>query len=112
LIAAILESSGAAVSMAPSVHEGLALLRANRPDVLVSDIGMAGASGYDLIKGLRSLAAAEGGETPAIALTAYARAEDRAKALGLGFDQHVSKPVAPEELVLAIESLSARPRGS
>jgi CheY-like chemotaxis protein len=79
------------------------------PDVLVSDIGMPGEDGYSLIRKVRALGAAEGGGTPAIALTAYARPEDRVKAVLAGFQHHVTKPVAPVELVALIASVAGVP---
>ncbi|RYE90953.1 MAG: hybrid sensor histidine kinase/response regulator, partial [Myxococcales bacterium] len=108
LLETLLESHGAVVMTATTASEGLAILRARRPDILVSDIGMMGTSGYDLIRHVRELDPAEGGTTPAIALTAYARQEDRTRALESGFDQHVSKPIAVAELVAALVSLGRR----
>jgi CheY-like chemotaxis protein len=84
-----------------------------RPDVLVSDIEMPGEDGYSLITRLRTLSAAEGGNTPAIALTAYGRSEDRLRSLGAGFDMHMPKPVDPGEFTAIVASVAARiPRGS
>ena len=76
------------------------------PDVIVSDIGMPGEDGYDLIKKVRALPDDRGGATPAAALTAYARAEDRRRALNAGYSIHVPKPVEPAELVAVVASLS------
>jgi signal transduction histidine kinase/ActR/RegA family two-component response regulator len=76
-----------------------------RPDVLVSDIGMPGDDGYMLVGKVRQRPVEEGGMVPAVALTAYARMEDRMKALAAGFQMHVAKPVEPAELVLIIRSL-------
>ena len=69
------------------------------PDILISDIGMPGLDGYDLIRQVRRLPAANGGKLPAIALTAYTRTEDRLQALRAGYDMHVPKPVELAELV-------------
>jgi CheY-like chemotaxis protein len=110
LLAAVFESNGAAVTSAMSASEGLTALRAHRPNILLSDIGMPGASGYDLIAQVRALGAAEGGATPAIALTAYARKEDRAHALSAGFDEHMSKPISAEKLIALVGGLTARPQ--
>jgi CheY-like chemotaxis protein len=77
-----------------------------KPDVLVSDIGMPLEDGYSLIRKVRQLSAEQGGEIPAIALTAYARAEDRMKAIASGFQMHISKPVEPAELVTVVASLA------
>jgi CheY-like chemotaxis protein len=89
--------------------EARALLASAAPELLVSDIGMPGGDGYALVRELRALGPRRGGDTPAVALTAYARAEDRASALGAGFDEHLAKPVEPRELVRVVaEVLRAR----
>lgn len=106
LLTAVLQRSGASVMAAESAAEALELLRTHKPDVLVSDIGMAGTDGYDLIRRVRALPAEEGGATPAAALTAYARAEDRRKALDAGYMMHLAKPVEPAELVAVIMNLA------
>jgi light-regulated signal transduction histidine kinase (bacteriophytochrome)/ActR/RegA family two-component response regulator len=95
----------ASVCVADSVAEGLAALRRERPDVLISDIGMPDEDGYALIARVRALPASEGGRTPAIALTAYARAEDRARVLLAGFQNHLAKPVEPLEILAVVASL-------
>jgi CheY-like chemotaxis protein len=99
------------VTTAPSAAEALALIESGRPDVLVSDIGMPGEDGYALIRKVRALGAARGGNVPAIALTAYARAEDRVKAILAGFQHHVVKPVEPGELIAMVASLTGRTGG-
>jgi CheY-like chemotaxis protein len=76
------------------------------PDVLISDIGMPGESGYDFIKKVRSLEPDQGGRVPAVALTAYAGAADRRRALLAGFQTHLAKPVEPDELLAVISTLS------
>ena len=106
LVQVVLEHAGASVRTASSVPEALEALRREVPDVLLSDIGMPGETGYDLIRRIRALPANEGGNVPAAALTAYARAEDRKKALDAGFMMHVPKPVDPSELVAVISSLA------
>ena len=78
--------------------------------MLVSDIGMPGEDGYSLIRRVRALGPEDGGDTPAVALTAYARAEDRVKAVMAGFQHHVAKPVEPAELITMVASLCKRPR--
>jgi PAS domain S-box-containing protein len=108
LLRALLEGCEAHVILATSAAEGLARLREERPDVLVSDIGMPEADGYDFIRQIRALRPEEGGRTPAVALTAYARVEDRTRALLAGFQTHVPKPVEPVELLAVIASLSGR----
>jgi PAS domain S-box-containing protein len=105
LLTTVLEGCGATVAAFSSAVEATAVLKECRPGVLVSDIGMPGESGYDLIRKIRALETREGGRIPAIALTAYARAEDRLKALSAGFDLHVAKPVDPLELSGVISTL-------
>ena len=102
LLLAMLERAGARVTLASSAEEGLASLRAVRPNILISDIGMPGMSGHELIRSVRALSEGEGGRTPALALTAYARAEDRTHALHAGFDWHLTKPIASTEMLDAI----------
>ena len=108
LIAAVLQGRGAHVILAASSAEALATIREQRPDVLLSDISMRDEDGYELIRKVRGLPAAEGGRTPAAALTAYGRLEDRMKALGAGFQLHVAKPVDPAELIAVVASLAGR----
>jgi CheY-like chemotaxis protein len=79
-----------------------------RPDVLISDIGMPDMDGYKLIGILRAMRAEDGGGTPAVALTAFARSEDRRQAMLAGFDVHVAKPVEPGELVAVVSRLARR----
>ena len=99
---------GAEVVTAGSAREALAALEETRPDLLISDIGMPGEDGYELIGKVRALPAGRGGKTPAIALTAYARTEDRLRALRAGYQMHVSKPVELAELVAVMASLVGR----
>jgi len=106
---ALLTTAGAVVRAATSAAEGYAVLRTWRPDVLVSDIGMPDEDGYALIRRVRALHAAEGGRTPAVALTAYGRAQDRELALSAGYTMHVPKPVDPDELTAIVASLAAGP---
>jgi len=80
-----------------------------RPDVMVTDIGMPGEDGYSLIRRVREWERERGGYTPAVALTAYGRVEDRMRALNAGFQMHVPKPVEPAELTVVIMSLVRRP---
>jgi len=111
LLTAFLEGLGVVVYGAADADEGLALLRKARPDVLVSDIEMPGESGYVLIQKVRALPPEAGGLTPAIALTAYARADDRMQALAAGFQAHLAKPALPEELAAAIAAVVGWTRG-
>ncbi|UQA59339.1 ATP-binding protein [Polyangium aurulentum] len=108
LVRRFLEDRKARVRTAGSGQEALGLLERERPDVIVSDIGMPGMDGYELIRRVRALPPEQGGDVPALALTAFARAEDRNKALLAGFQAHLSKPVQPAELTLAIGSLTGR----
>jgi hypothetical protein len=111
LLTAMLEGLGAVVYGAAGSREGLALLRKARPDVLVSDVEMPGESGYVLIQKVRGLPPEAGGLTPAIALTAYARPDDRMQALAAGFQAHLAKPALPEELAAAIAAVVGWTRG-
>jgi CheY-like chemotaxis protein len=108
LLKTALGQCGAEVTLAGSVEEALASIEQSPPEVLISDIGMAGEDGYELIRKLRALPAAQGGKIPAIALTAYARTEDRLRALRSGYQMHVPKPVELTELVTVVASLVRR----
>jgi PAS domain S-box-containing protein len=103
-----LSRCGAAVRATDSVAGALEALDAERFDVLISDIGMPGEDGYELIRKVRARPAEEGGRIPAVALTAYARVEDRLQALRSGFQMHVPKPVELAELVAVTASLVHR----
>ena len=104
----MLSDCHATVFLADGAAEALALVERERPDVLVSDIGMPGLDGYELLKRVRALGAERGGRVPAIALTAFARSEDRTRALRAGFLVHVSKPVEPSELIATVASVAGR----
>jgi CheY-like chemotaxis protein len=104
----IVSRSGAKVLTAESAATGLAALRSLRPTVLISDIGMPVEDGYDLIRRVRELSVDEGGKTPAVALTAFARSADRQRALLAGYQMHLSKPVEPRELLAVCASLAGR----
>ncbi|MEA2601672.1 MAG: hypothetical protein QOF89_2664 [Acidobacteriota bacterium] len=106
LLTTVLEQCGAEVRTCASAAEALAILEDYEPDVLVSDIGMPDESGYDLIRKVRAWEAEHGGRIPAVALTAYARVEDRLQALKAGYNMHVPKPVEPAELAVVIASLT------
>jgi CheY-like chemotaxis protein/nitrogen-specific signal transduction histidine kinase len=108
LIAMMLAKGGAEVRTAVSAKDALAACDEWRPDVLISDIGMPGEDGYTLMKKLRARESERGGHIPAIALTAYGRREDRLRALSVGYEYHVHKPVEPAELLLAVASLANR----
>ncbi len=108
LVKRILEDRGAHVQAAASVPEALEFLSAQPVDVLVSDVGMPGQDGYDLIRQVRALPPEQGGNTPAVALTAYARSEDRLKVILAGFQMHMAKPVEAAELLAQVASLTGR----
>ncbi|HEX8342651.1 MAG TPA: ATP-binding protein [Tepidisphaeraceae bacterium] len=108
LVKRLLEDCRAVVTTAASAQEALMLLRAEAFDVLVSDIGMPGEDGYSLIGRVRAMGKDRGGDIPAIALTAYARAEDRTKAITAGFLMHMTKPIEPVELLTTVAGLASR----
>ncbi len=112
VLVAMLELRGAEVIAASSAAEAVEALahatNVSMPDVLVSDIGMPGEDGFDLISKIRAMGPERGGNIPAIALTAYARAEDRTRVLAAGFQRHVAKPVEPSSLAGAVASLARR----
>jgi CheY-like chemotaxis protein len=108
LVKRILEECNAIVTVASSAEEGLATLERDSPDLLISDIGMPGTDGYQFIRKVRALGEERGGKLPAIALTAFARSEDRQRAMLAGFDMHISKPVQPAELIAVVARMTRR----
>lgn len=104
-LAAALEGAGAQLRAVASAAAAIDEVRSWRPDVIVSDIAMPEEDGYAFIRRVRSLEPAQGGRTPAVALTALARPRDRVRALAAGFQTHMPKPVDPGELVLAVANL-------
>jgi CheY-like chemotaxis protein len=108
LIREILEMTGATVVTANSVEEALGILERVTPHVLIADLGIPHLSGFDLIARVRGSDRPELRQLPAIALTAYARSEDRALSLQGGFNVHLSKPIDPEKLLTTIEALIKR----
>ena len=105
VVALLLEQCGAEVRAAASAPEALELVGRDLPDAIVADIEMPAEDGYSLLRKIRALPPERGGHTPALALTAYASAQDRIRATEAGFGMHVAKPVQPPELVRAIASL-------
>jgi PAS domain S-box-containing protein len=97
-----LQQEGAEVTVVSSAKLALEILQLSHPHVLVSDIGMPEMDGYSLIRQVRKLSAQQGGQIPAIALTAYATEADQQQALAAGFNLHLAKPVAPDKLVMSI----------
>jgi signal transduction histidine kinase/ActR/RegA family two-component response regulator len=108
LISAVIEQSGAEVTACASAGEALEKLKSWRPHILMSDIGMPGEDGYALIRQVRALPPERGGRTPAAALTAYARDEDRTRALAAGYQLHIAKPFSPGDLIAAVSDLQSQ----
>ena len=106
LLERMLASHGATIATAGSAAEALDLVRTQQPDLLLTDIGMPDQDGYQLLQALRAMPPEEGGRTPAVALTAFARSEDRRRALMAGFQLHVAKPVDIAELLAVVSSVA------
>jgi CheY-like chemotaxis protein len=111
MIRAVLEENGARVITAGSTREALEALPGWNPDVLICDIGMPGEDGYALIRKLRETEAKQGKNTPAIALTGYARIEDRMRAISAGFQVFIAKPIEANELTATVASLISSKNG-
>ena len=109
---AVLEEHGAEVIAVASADEALEAISRQRPDVLISDIGMPVRDGYSLIRQVRASELEEGGMLPAIALTAYARDVDRQQAIAAGFQKHLAKPVEPNKLVAVVAHLIGQSQGN
>jgi CheY-like chemotaxis protein len=107
LLRVLLESAGAKVYLAGSAKQGMDQLLSKPVDVLICDIGMAGVDGYTLIRSIRTLGDPQKSEISAVALTAYARLEDRTEAIRAGFQNHLPKPVEPAELLAVVRSLTS-----
>lgn len=108
LITEILARKGATVTAVSTVREAFTSIERQKPDVILSDLGMPGEDGYTLIRRLRAGSPERGGRIPAAAITAYATAEDRARALRAGFQSHVSKPIDAADIVAAVANLAGR----
>jgi PAS domain S-box-containing protein len=108
LIKRVLDQCHAEVTTASSARMALDMIEAVRPDVLISDVGMPDMDGYELLRRVRAMDATRGGKVPAIALTAFARSEDRTRALMAGYSVHVAKPVEPLELAATVAALAGR----
>ena len=108
VIEAILTRCGAEVRTCGDASTAVEAVRTWHPDLLVADIGLPEEDGYALIQRVRNLPPEEGGKTPAVALTAYARVEDRMRTLSAGYHMHVAKPVEPLDLVTILASLAGR----
>jgi CheY-like chemotaxis protein len=109
LLVAMLENFGASVKAVGAADQALALLRGGEfePDVMVSDVGMAGTDGFELIRSIRKMDSHKARSLPAIAVTAYANPEDRVRALVAGYQNHIPKPVDANTLAAAIAQLVA-----
>ena len=110
LVNMVLAECGAEVVTAESASEAFAAIGREKFHIIISDIGMPDEDGFSLIGRIRRLTDEQGGNTPAIALTAYARAEDRVRALRSGFQMHIAKPVEPAELIAVVANLAGRMR--
>jgi len=108
LVKRVLTGCGASVEAAGSASEAISHLASLQPDVIVSDIGMPVTDGYQFIREVRKRPAAAGGKIPAVALTAFARSEDRTRAMMAGYQVHISKPIEPRELIATVASLAGR----
>jgi CheY-like chemotaxis protein len=108
LITEILEAAGAQVSVAQSATEAIGAVQIECPDVLIADLGMPRVDGFALIARIRASNDKSVRDLPAAALTAYARSEDRARALRSGFQIHLAKPIDPTALITAIGNLTNR----
>ncbi|MEO6603368.1 MAG: ATP-binding protein [Polyangiaceae bacterium] len=106
LVVSILEKCEAITCAASSAEQALAMIVAECPDVLISDIGMPGMDGYELMRAVRALPDARSQTLPAVAVTAYARTEDRKRALAEGFQLHVAKPIEPAAFAREVARLS------
>jgi CheY-like chemotaxis protein len=112
LLGTVLGSVGAITTLAGSASEALAIVAERSLDVIISDIGMPERDGYQLMRAIRALPPDRGGKTPAIAVTAFARSEDRTRALMAGYQVHLAKPIEPHELVVTVASLTGKVLGT
>jgi CheY-like chemotaxis protein len=108
LLAEALSETGARVDTAASAAEAFARLQTETPDVLISDVGMPYEDGFSFLRRVRALPPERGGEVPAIALTAYTRAEDIREAEAAGYQMHLVKPASPDQIITAVETFAAR----
>jgi len=108
VVTATFRETGAEISTAGDVEEALRLLESFKPNILISDIAMPAHDGYELIRRVRVLPPDKGGKIPAIALTAFVRAQERLKVLSAGYQRHVPKPLQPLELAIVVASLTGR----
>jgi len=111
LLRTVLELEGARVQVAGSVRDALAAISKDRPDLVISDIGMPAEDGYALLAKLRALPSEVGGDVPAVALTAHAAADDAERSRAAGYECHLAKPIEPPSVVAALAALIARRTG-
>jgi signal transduction histidine kinase len=111
LLGAMLKQHGADIVSAGTVSKALEAMAECHPDILVSDVAMPNRDGHDLIRSVRALSPEKGGRIPALALTAFARPQDRTQALAAGFNMYASKPVDPPELIVSVANLAGRFEG-
>jgi CheY-like chemotaxis protein len=111
-LVSLLERHGASVRPAASVAEAMAALGTDLPDVLISDLGMPGEDGYELIRRVRLLPPEAGGRLPSLAVSAYATEEHRRKVISTGFQKYLEKPVVAAELVIEVARLAGRSDGA
>jgi CheY-like chemotaxis protein len=111
LLARVLTEAGAQVSTVSDAEEALRSFGQQAPQLLISDIGMPGMDGYELVRRVRRSQPQAAARVSAIALTAFARAEDRKRALDSGFDLYMSKPVEPHELIAQVKRLTQEMSG-
>ena len=108
MVKRLLGDYGALASVSSSAREAFERIRIERPAIIVSDIGMPEENGYALMRRIRALSPEQGGDTPGLALTAYARLEDRDRCILAGFQAHLAKPVEPAELVAMVAGLAGK----
>jgi CheY-like chemotaxis protein len=108
LLTRLFRECKAEVRAVANAVEAIAELKRNQPDLIISDIGMPGMDGYQFIHEVRELDASQGGTVPAIALTAFARSEDRTRAMMAGYNMHVAKPIEAQELLATVANLAGR----
>jgi CheY-like chemotaxis protein len=109
MLETILRHHGAGVWTAENVENGFASFVSNKPDILISDVGLPEQDGYDLIRRIRRLSPEQGGQVPAIALTGYVSVHDQHEALNAGYDEHLSKPIDTDHLIGIIINLITKP---
>jgi CheY-like chemotaxis protein len=107
LLAELLQEAGMLVDAAATVSEAFDALMANRPDVIISDIGMPYENGYAFLRNLRQVLPEDGGTIPALALTGFARPEDRERAFASGFNLHLAKPIDRDQVLEALHELTS-----